>query len=101
MLLRDHPRMRYRGVPSWPPTWTWTGGLENQHPGGEIGILKAIELSHVQPACFLSIHHEGSSYLGCLPFDDDKFCRYVAQFLENYCHHSIAEIGSLDVTYTM
>jgi hypothetical protein len=36
--------------------------------------------------------------MGCLLFDDDKFCRYVAHFLENYCYRSIAEIGSLDLS---
>ena len=72
MLLREHPLMRYKGVPSWPPTWTWTDGLENKHPQGEIGVLKAVALSNIQPAdrCFLYIEHEGSSYIGCLLFDD-------------------------------
>jgi hypothetical protein len=29
MLFRNHPLMRYRGVPSWPPDWIWTDGLED------------------------------------------------------------------------
>jgi hypothetical protein len=32
MVLRKHPLFNYRGVPSWPPVWRFTGGLENQHP---------------------------------------------------------------------
>jgi hypothetical protein len=28
MLLRNHPLMRYRGIASWPPAWTWIGGGE-------------------------------------------------------------------------
>jgi hypothetical protein len=35
-----------------------------------------------------------------LQFDDDKFCYYVALFLENYRNRPIAEIGSLDLPYT-
>jgi hypothetical protein len=32
MLLRDHPLMRYHGLPNWPPAWTWIGGVEtNSH----------------------------------------------------------------------
>jgi hypothetical protein len=36
MLLRDHPLMSYRGLPSWPPAWTWIGGLDNKRPQGEM-----------------------------------------------------------------
>ena len=49
MLLRDHPLMRYHGLPNWPPTWTLIDRFENKRRQGEIGILKAIELSNVQP----------------------------------------------------
>jgi hypothetical protein len=92
--------LRYKGLCNWPPGWLWIDGVENKHPRGEIGILKAAKLSNVLPAtrCFLEIDHEGSSYMGCLQFDDDKFCRYVALFLESYCNHFIAEIGSLELT---
>ena len=65
-LLRDHPLLNHRGVPSWPPTWTWVGGSENKHPRGEIGILRAVEKSKIQPAdkCFLFIEHEGAAFIG-------------------------------------
>src|SRR5262249_57108511 len=43
MLLRDHPLMTYKGVPSWPPAWLRrVGCYENTHPTGEIGILKGV-----------------------------------------------------------
>lgn len=102
MLLRDHPLMGYKGVPNWPPVWTWTDGLENTRPRGEIGILKAVALSNVQPAdrCFLYIEHEGSSYIGCLLFDDSTFCGQVAKLLANHCNRPISEIGSLDLSHT-
>ena len=41
MVFRDHPLMRYRGVPSWPPDWIWTDGLEDKRPKGEIGSFPA------------------------------------------------------------
>lgn len=50
MLLRNHPLMSYKGIPNWPPIWTWTDGVENTRPRGEIGILKGVALSKVQPA---------------------------------------------------
>jgi hypothetical protein len=64
MLLRNHPLISRHGVPNWPPAWTWIDGEENKQPNGEIGILKAVLLSRIQPAdrCFLLISHQGSDY---------------------------------------
>ena len=60
MFLRDHPLLGHRTTPSWPPTRTWTGGAENQNPTGEIGILRDVVPSNIEPAdrCFLTIEHE-------------------------------------------
>ena len=104
MLLRDHPLMSHHGVASWPPLWIWVEGEENKFPTGEVGNLTWVSLTGIQPLdrCYLLMNHEGSSYMGCLLFDDDKFCRYVMQFLEHYCcNRPIAEIGSLDLVYTL
>jgi hypothetical protein len=103
VLLRHHPLMSYRGIPNWPPVWTWTDGLENTRPRGEIGILKAVTLSNIQPAdrCFLYIDYEGSSYIGCLLFDDSGFCGQIAKLLQGYSNWRIAEIGSLDLSATL
>src|SRR5262245_661534 len=103
MNLREHPLMTYRGLRTWPPAWSWTDGLENHHPKGEVGTLKAIFRSKIEPPdrCFLLISYEGSEYLGCLIFDDQAFCRQVTNLLEAHCNRSIAEIGSIDLTYTL
>jgi hypothetical protein len=99
MLLRDHPLFRYHNILSWPPVWTWTSGTKNKRPRGEIGILRRVELSNVQPAdrCFLHIDQEGASYIGCLMFDDQVFCDQVFQLLLSCCNRSIAEIGSMEL----
>jgi hypothetical protein len=103
MLLRDHPLMRYRGIPSWPPAWTWIDGGEDKRPTGEIGILRTTLLSKIQPAnrCYLLISYEGASYMGCLLFDDDVFCDQVTKLLQRYCNRPIAEIGSIDLAHTL
>jgi hypothetical protein len=95
--------MRYHGLSNWPPSWLWIRGEENRHPIGEVGILKSVELSHVLPAnrCFLSIDYEGSSYMGCLLFDDVAFCQDIVEPLQSCCNRPIAEIGRLDVSYTL
>ena len=99
MLLRDHPLMSYKGIPNWPPAWTWIDGLENKRPRGEIGILKTVSLSKVLPPnrFYLYIDHEGSSYIGCPMFDDPAFCRHIAEILQFCRNRSIAEIGSLEL----
>lgn len=79
MLLRDHPLMSRNGVRNWPPVWMWIDGQQVGRPQGEIGILTKVTQSNVQPAdrCFLHIDHEGSTYVGCLLFDDDAFCSQI------------------------
>jgi hypothetical protein len=99
MLLRDHPLMSYKGVPNWPPTWTWIGGLEDKRPRrGEIGILKTVSLSKVLPAnSYLYIDHQGSSYLGSLRFDDRAFCERITEILRFCRNRPVAEIGGLEL----
>jgi hypothetical protein len=102
VLLRNHPQMSYKGVPSWPPTWTWIDGQEDKRPEGELGILRSVYLSKIQRPnrCFVLIRYEDSSYMGCLLFDDEMFCGQITKLLQSYCNRSIAEIGSIDLTHT-
>jgi hypothetical protein len=103
MLLRDHPLLSYKGIPSWPPVWTWVDGLENKRPRGEVGILQEVRLSNINPAnrCFLSIEHEGSSYIGCLLIENQTFCAQIVNVLQGHCSCPITDIGSLDVAHTL
>jgi hypothetical protein len=102
MELRNHPLMSYNGLPNWPPAWTWIGGNGNTHPKGEVGILKEVLASNVDPAnrFFLIIDYGQSTYIGCLLFGDRSFCRSIRVLVENYCGHSIQDIGSLDLRHT-
>jgi hypothetical protein len=103
VLLRDHPLMSYSGVPNWPPVWIWIRGEDdNKQAKGEVGILKWVGLTGVQPPdrCYLMMSHEGSSYMGTLLFDDPVFCRQVAKLLEGHCS-PIAEIGRIDLAHTL
>ena len=86
MLLRDHPLLSYRGIPSWPPVWTWIEGQENKNPKGEIGTLTEVRLSVIEPPnrCYLVIRHEGSVYMGCLFIDDPRFCAQITQLMQSH-----------------
>jgi hypothetical protein len=68
-----------------------------------VGILRWVGLTGIEPTdrCYLYIEHEGSTYRGCLLFDDHPFCRYVAKLLETYSRRPIAEIGSLDLSHAV
>ena len=100
MLFRNHPLMRYHGVPSWPPDWVWTGGLDDKRPKGEIGVFRRLVESNVQPSnrCFLFIDYEESSYIGGLTVDDHGFCTQLVRFLQQHYNRAISEIGDLDLT---
>ena len=100
MEVRSHPLMSYRGISNWPPSWTWRGGDENIRPKGEVGILRDVFLSRVEPKSrlFLIIEHEQQEYMGCLLFNDCTFCGQICELLKAQCGRTIAEIGSLDAT---
>ena len=101
MLLKDHPLMSYHGIPSWPPVWTFVRGVEKKHPRREeIGILKEVTISNIQPAdrCFLHIEHEGSTYIGCLLVEDPVFFSQIVTLLQGYLNRPVAEIGSLNIS---
>ena len=103
MKLRDHPLVSYREVPSWPPIWLWRGGKKVPRPYGEVGILKEVTLSTVQPCsmCFLIIEHQGAEYLGILKFSDSALCRTIHDVLVRHCSRSIREIGDIDLSHLL
>ena len=95
--------MTYRNLRSWPPVWTWVGGADKQHPTGEVGILKEIKASQIEPVdrIFLYIEYENASYIGCLLIDNHSFCRQIAKLLQDCCERPLCEIGDLDLYHTL
>src|SRR5262245_16086889 len=95
--LRYHPLMSYRGLANWPPVWTWRagGGTEDKKARGEVGVLKEVILSAVEPRSriFLIIDHENEEYMGCLLFSDLRFCQQIFQLLKDRIGDRIADIG--------
>jgi hypothetical protein len=91
--------MSYHGTCNWPPVWIWIGGLENNYPKGEAGILKSVAISEIDPCDRLVMftEYKKSSYAGCVAFDDPTFCKAIATLLNHYCDRSLSEIGSLDM----
>jgi hypothetical protein len=102
MLLRDHPLMSYRGVPSWPPAWLYCGGFDDTHPQGEVGILKNVFISAAKPStrCLLIMEHAGAEYMGELQISDTGFCSEIYEVLLRHCGKTLLEIGDIKLNYT-
>jgi hypothetical protein len=100
MQLRDHPLMKYHGVGNWPPVWTWRGGEENKNIRGEVGIVRDVFLSVVEPRTrlFLIVEHEANEYIGCLIFDDSVFCGQIHTLLLGCRNQTVAQVGDLEVS---
>ena len=105
MQLRSHPLMSFRRLPNWPPAWTRIRGGLDSHPAGEVGILREIVWSPIQvrplDRFFLVIDYEGTTYMGCLLFDDAAFCLETQRLLRSYTGYTIEHIGGLDVDQTL
>jgi hypothetical protein len=103
MKLKDDPRMRYRGVPNWPPVWLERFG-DGGVIGGEVGVLTHVGADPGQMRrnrIFVYITHENKPYIGSLLFDDPAFCRSVCSLLKQHIGKSIAELGDFDVSHTL
>ena len=103
MWFRDHPLISYHRVPSWPPTWLWRGGNDTTNPNGEIGILKDVIPSTIEPydRCFLVMEYCDAEYIGALLLSDTAFCREIFGVLVQNRGKTIQEIGNINLSYTL
>ena len=101
MKLRDHPFMSDVNTRNWPPAWLWRGDGEDTRPNGEVGLLRDVILSDIDPPtrCFLVMQHMGAEYIGCLSFENSAFCREIYRLLGGYCGNRIDEVGDIDISY--
>lgn len=102
MKLRDHPLMRHRSAPSWPPLWLRRVDERTKTARGEIGVLKYVHANpNLSQKCFLVVEHEREQYVGCLIVDDLVFLARVTEILKSQSGRPIKEIGDLDVSRTL
>ena len=100
MELRHHPALSYRGIPSWPPVWTSRDGGKSLH--GEIGVLKYVYCSNsVGDKCYLVMEHQELAYVGCLILSDVSFFETILKLLRSHIGRPTAEMGGIDVPYTL
>jgi hypothetical protein len=98
-MLRNHPKMRFRGASSWPPHW---GGASDPYtsPVGEQGTLKAVELfaADNRPARLsLTNEYRGRFFSGNLWIDDTGALPTLFAFLRSHVGEELSVISGLEV----
>ena len=99
MFLRNHPLLTYQNRRSWPPAWLYCGGFDNTYPRGEVGILKNVFPSSINPFTqfFLVMEHAGADYMGTLFVSEEAFCLEMYAVLLRHLGKTLQEIGDVDL----
>jgi hypothetical protein len=105
MELRDHPLMRFRGAPNWPPVWIWIGGGTEvpRQIHGEVGVLIDLMWPHAEPRnrFHMIMQHDSTQYMGTLLFNDPSFCHEIFQLFQGHCRQPIERLGSLEISHLL
>lgn len=99
MKLRDHPWLSYKSARSRPPIWIRKRGDRYTRITGEVGILKDVQLSHIEPCRFflLAMEHDGQELRGHSSVEDTIICRKVHGVLVQHLGEPIQQIGDIDL----
>ena len=100
MLLRNHPLLTYQNRRSWPPAWLYCGGFDNTYPRGEVGILKNVFPTSINPFTqfFLVLEHADAVYMGTLFVSEEAFCLEMYAVLLRHRGKTLQEIGDVDLS---
>lgn len=101
MRLRDHPKMRYKGEPNWPPQWGGAYRSGAKSPIGEVGILKSVQKVGADAALpahlLLAIEFERATWSGDLMLDDLNIFNRLYKKLCDCIGQPIREIGDTEI----
>ena len=89
----------------------WTGKGENKYPRGEVGVLKEVHISILDPSqpdshrpynrIYLFMEYRDSGYVGCLLIDDPAACRQIGKILSEQCGKTLKEVGQIDLSHLL
>lgn len=100
-IFRDHPGLRYHGVPTWPPDWGGAYKGQDLIPQGEIGILRNVEKiesnSYYPDHLFLTIEYNGKRYSGGLWIEDSEFLEKIYDLLKRNIGQKTEDIGKMEI----
>lgn len=99
--FRDHPKLRYHGVPTWPPEWGGVCGSCGSTPRGEAGILldvKKVDEDSLYPEhLILTVEHDGREYFGGLWIEEPESLEKFYDLLKENLGKKIEEIGKMEI----
>ena len=97
MKFRDHPQLKSKGFRSWPPLWVDVQTKAWKVITGEVGVLMDVRMKNADfPRLFVTIQHQGVSFVGVLFLDSERFCTKVYEFLQTCIGRDIKEISDLE-----
>jgi hypothetical protein len=75
---------------------------QNIMASGEVGTLKDVWMSEKSRlTIFLAISFENRRYVGCMALSDPAFCNQLFAILRGQIGRSVAEVGDLDLSFTL
>ena len=97
MKFRDHPELKSKGFQSWPPLWVDVERKAWNVITGEVGVLMDVRMRDADSSrLFLTMQHQGGSFVGVLFLDSEPFCVKVYEFLKTCIGRDIKEIGDME-----
>ena len=100
MRLREHPKLRWHGQPTWPPAFGGNYAGTERFPQGEQGILRDVKISPSYVATesvSLMIDFEGHPFSAELFFDDADFLKALYPKLCECVGQPISTVGDMEV----
>jgi hypothetical protein len=95
--VRNHPKLRFWRVSSWPPAFSSSYGSTTIFPVGEQGVLKSVSrlpASSALPAHLeLTIEFSGWTFTGPLCIDDTALLPQLETFLAAHLGQELSAIG--------
>lgn len=101
MQVRNHTKLKYKGVSQWPPGWGGSIGRGTQIPIGETGTLTQVEYcpAHGPLPAYVAIDIalNGRSFSGIMQFEDTDFAKRFVEFLSHQIGISITVISGMEL----
>jgi hypothetical protein len=95
--LRDHPKLKWHGISTWPPQAGGAHGGGDISPAlgeGNLADVRLQERDYIGPRRLaVTIEHQGREYGGQAPADDPEVITRLYSFLKRRIGHSLNQIS--------
>jgi hypothetical protein len=95
--LRDHPKLRWQGISTWPPQCSGSYGRGDKFPAlgqGKLAGVKILAEDYIGPRRLgVTIEHGGMMSSGQVPADDPEVVTRLYEFLKDRIGQPLGKIG--------